>query len=134
MKDKPNIRFVGNSPVLTQKIGDYFKSFGLDMTHFNESPNAECDYLIVIDPTEQALKRMRMQELWKNELLEKHLNAKMLVIDWWTCHCNGFVSPMDIPSNLDNFLARAPSVKDVICFNGSTGELVLEAFDRFSSK
>ena len=113
MKDKLNIRFVGNSPVLGQKVREYLNSHGLTMTHYNQANGAECDYLIVIDPTEEAIKRMRVQELWKTELQEKHTQAKMIVLDWWACRCNGFVSPMGIPKQIERFLDIAQPVNEV---------------------
>ena len=51
MKKKLNIRFVGNNRDLVRKLQEYLSENGLEMTHYNQEANAECDYLIVIDPT-----------------------------------------------------------------------------------
>jgi hypothetical protein len=113
MKRKLNIQFVGNNLDLVRKMHEYLSENGLKMTHYNQDVHAECDYLIVIDPTEEAIKRLRLQEIWKDELREKHTQAQMIVLDWWTCECNGFVVPMGIPVQIDRFLALAQSINNV---------------------
>jgi hypothetical protein len=116
MEKELNIRFVGNSPVLVGKVHDYLYLNGLKMTHYNKATNRQCDYFIVIDPIEEAIKRMRVQEVWKEVLKEKHSEAKMIVLDWWVCHCNGFISPMDIPTQIDDFLAIGQPLNEIaIC-------------------
>jgi hypothetical protein len=104
---------VGNNPVLVRKVHDYLHHNGLKMTHYNKASNRQCDYFIVIDPIEESIKRMRVQEVWKEELKEKHSEAKMIVLDWWVCRCNGFISPMEIPTLVDDFLAIGQPLNEI---------------------
>lgn len=108
----PKIRYIGNSPVLIDKFKAYFEH-QIEIDHYyNASKDEPFDYFLVIDPIEQDIKRIRMQELWKRTLTSTP-SVKMLVIDWWQCTCNGFVSPMDIPARLPDLLARAVPIDDI---------------------
>ena len=108
------IRYIGNSPVLIQKIKEYLKHSGYDMTHYHDAPaDGACDYFFIIDPIEQETKRLRLQELWKRELQKQASSVKMLVFDWWACDCNGFISPMDIPSSMPKLLEMARPLYDI---------------------
>ena len=111
--NSPKIRYVGNSPLLIDKFIAYFKH-QMDIVHYHEAPNKDepFDYFLIIDPIEQEIKRIRMQELWKRTLTSTP-SVKMLVIDWWPCSCNGFVSPMDIPPHLPKLLSKAVAISDI---------------------
>lgn len=108
----PKICYIGNSPLLIRKFKEHF-NHQIEIAHYHDMPiDALFDYFVVIDPIEQDIKRIRMQELWKRQFKATNPSVKMLVIDWWPCCCNGFMSPMDIPENLHDFLANAVSIQD----------------------